>query len=382
MGDELLVQVGRRLNHCLREEDTIARLGGDEFVVMANCDNSCPKQSIINAATVAGRVIDGLSKPFELSGNQHHVTASIGISLFPNEQQGVDEILKQADTAMYQAKSRGRNTFCFFESDMQQKADERLRIQKELRHAINADQLRLFYQPQLDADGTCRSAEALVRWFHPKNGMIPPMEFIPIAEESSLILALGGWVLFEACRQISCWNAQGITLHHVAVNVSPRQFQQSDFIEVVKSAIEQSDIRPEQLMLEITEGVILENTDDAITKMHALRALGVSISMDDFGTGYSSLTYLKKLPLDQLKIDQSFVQDITTEDRDVVIVQTIIAMAQHLGYEVIAEGVETQEQQLLLRSKGCLHYQGYYYSPPLEVGGFVEYLQETEAFSH
>lgn len=382
VGDELLIQVSRRLKFALREEDTIARLGGDEFVVMAACDDSCPRASVGNAAAVAERLIGEFSKPFDLSGTQHHISASIGISLFPNEQQDVEEILKQADTAMYQAKANGRNNFCFFETDMQQRADERLRIQEQLRHAITGNQLALFYQPQIDADGSCRSAEALVRWLHPEEGLIPPNEFIPIAEESSLILALGGWVLYEACRQISCWNVQGLKLQHVSVNVSPRQFQQSDFIDVVKSAIEQTNIRPEQLMLEITEGVVFENTEAAITKMHDLRALGVSISLDDFGTGYSSLTYLKKLPLDQLKIDQSFVRDVATEKRDAVIIESIISMAQQLGYEVIAEGVETEGQQMLLRSKGCLHYQGYYYSPPLEVSGFVEYMQQSEAFSY
>lgn len=381
-GDELLIQVSHRLKLALRDEDTIARLGGDEFVVMVTCDDTCRKASVGNAAAVAERLVDEFSKPFDLSGTQYHISASIGISMFPNGQQNVEEILKQADTAMYQTKASGRNNFCFFETDMQQRADERLRIQEQLRHAITGNQLALFYQPQIDADGSCRSAEALVRWLHPKEGLIPPSAFIPIAEKSSLILSLGGWVLFEACRQISCWNARGLKLQHVSVNVSPRQFQQSDFIEVVKSAVEEADIRPEQLMLEITEGVVFENTESAIAKMHALRALGVSISLDDFGTGYSSLTYLKKLPLNQLKIDQSFVRDVATEKRDAVIIESIISMAQQLGYEVIAEGVETEGQQMLLRSKGCLHYQGYYYSPPLEVTGFVEYMQKLEAFSH
>ncbi|MEZ5525797.1 MAG: EAL domain-containing protein [Pseudomonadales bacterium] len=376
VGDKLLLQVGQRLQHLCREEDTIARLGGDEFVVVIGNETHHAKIAAVNASAVAKRIIDTLSKPFELAGNRHHVSASIGVSLFSGEQQDVEIILKQADTAMYQAKASGRNHYCFFEMDMQQRADERLRIQGELRHAIASDQLRLFYQPQLDADGDCLSVEALIRWQHPQKGLVPPGDFIGIAEESTLILKLGSWVLYEACRQISGWNKQGLKLHHVSVNVSPRQFQQHDFIEVVQSAIKQAGIPSSQLMLEITEGVIFENTEAAIAKMHALRNLGVSISMDDFGTGYSSLTYLKKLPLDQLKIDQSFVREIDVCDSDAVIVEAIISMAQQLGYEVIAEGVETKEQLAVLAGKGCTYYQGYYFSPPLAVSGFVEYLQQ------
>jgi len=374
VGDELLIKVGNRLGSCLRENDCIARIGGDEFVIVIASENNNHNESGLQAARVANRIIDSFSSPFNLSGNHYHITASIGITLFPIDHQGVEEVLKQADTAMYQAKNNGRNNYCFFETEMQHRVDERLRIQEELRHAIDANDLRLHYQPQVDAKGNCRSVEALVRWEHPVDGQISPAAFIPIAEESTLILPLGRWVLFEACRQISQWNEQGITLHHVAVNVSARQFQQDDFINEVKSALEQFNLLPQQLMLEITEGVILENTQEAIEKMNALKALGLSISMDDFGTGYSSLAYLKQLPLDQLKIDQSFVRDITTESNDAVLVETIISMAKHLGFDVIAEGVETEEQQQLLCEKGCFHYQGYYFSRPLTADGFAIYM--------
>jgi len=381
VGDELLIQVGHRFKDCLRDEDTIARIGGDEFVVMTTEVSLSYDETALQATEIARRIINVLSQSFELAGNQYHVTASIGISLFPKEYQGVEEILKQADAAMYQVKASGRNNFCFFEDSMQKKADEQLRIQAELRLALDGNKLELHYQPQLDGEAACSGVEALVRWHHPDLGQIPPSVFIPIAEESVLILSLGRWVLFEACRQINRWNEQGMSINHVAVNVSPRQFQQNDFIEDVKLAIEEAHIRPQQLMLEVTEGVILENREMAISKMHELKALGVTISLDDFGTGYSSLTYLKQLPLDQLKIDQSFVRDITIDNSDAVIVETIIAMAQHLGYQVIAEGVETEQQQQLLREKGCLHYQGYYFSRPLSVGDVTNYLKQLNNIS-
>lgn len=375
VGDELLVQVGNRLSECLRDEDTIARIGGDEFVIVIISESHNLYEIEQQAARVASRIIESLSLPFELSGFQYHITVSMGISLFPKEHQGVDEILKEADTAMYQAKSNGRNTFRFFEEQMQTKADELLRIQRDLRYAIDTNELSLHYQPQVDVSGICHSVEALVRWHHPEDGQISPAIFIPIAEKSGLILSLGRWVLFEACHQISRWNEQGLILHHVAVNVSPRQFKQDDFIYEVTSALEQFHIRPQQLMLEITEGVILDDTEAAVNKMNALREIGVSISMDDFGTGYSSLTYLKQLPLDQLKIDQSFIHGITSQPDDAVIVEAIISMARQLGYEVIAEGVETEEQRHLLLEKGCFLYQGFYFSRPLPVDGLVSYLE-------
>ncbi len=373
VGDELLVQVSKRLTGCLREKDLVTRLGGDEFVIVL-LDNKDSCDVDFQAVTVAQKVLNNMSSPFQLLGNMYHVTTSIGISLFPFENFGVEDILKQADTAMYQAKDKGRNSYCFFHNEMQQKADERLRVQGELGKAIERDELFLQYQPQICGRGTCRSVEALVRWQHPVDGQIAPAAFIPIAEESVLILSLGNWVLNEACRQLNEWNQQGLSIEHVAVNVSPRQFDQKHFVDIVQTTIKKHNIAPQQLMLEITEGVILEHTDKAIEKMNALHKLGVSISLDDFGTGYSSLTYLKHLPLNQIKIDQSFVHDLNCDSDNSVIVETIIFLAKQFRYKIIAEGVENETQRDLLSDKGCTDFQGYYFSKPLTPNDLVCYM--------
>ena len=380
-GDELLVKVGERLKKCMRSGDTVARIGGDEFVILITTERSTAQEAAMLSTTVASKIIDTLTAPFELFNNKYHITASIGISLFPQEdQEGFEDILKQADTAMYYSKSHGRNSFSFFEPEMQKHVNERLRILEDLRLAIENNELMLMYQPQVDANGSCSSVEALVRWNHPTEGMIFPGIFIPIVEESLLIIPFGKWILREACRQMHKWNTQGRSLDHISVNVSPRQFQQPGFLDEVRDAIIDFNIQPQQLMLELTEGVVMENTEEAIHKMQSLKSLGVRVSMDDFGTGYSSLTYLKQLPLDELKIDQSFVCDITDDPNDVVIVETIIAMASHLGYAVIAEGVETEEQLRILVNKGCKHFQGYFFSRPVQaevLEKFFELNKET-----
>lgn len=374
IGDELLIQVGNRLTECLRKEDTIARLGGDEFVVIVALPRLNQDQIYERARIVANKIIAALDVPFELNSNHFHITTSIGITFFNQAHFGAEELLKQADTAMYQAKSNGRHHYCFFEKDMQTKADERLRIEAELRYAISHGELNLVYQPQVNAEGECESVEALLRWKHPKRGFISPDEFIPIAEESGLIIPLGHWVIEQACSQMKNWYNQGQPIRYVAINVSPLQFNQMNFVNDIQACIHRFQITPEQLMLEITEGVIIDDTEVAITKMHALKELGVRISMDDFGTGYSSLTYLRLLPLDELKIDKSFINDITTDPNDAVIVGNIISMTHELGYSVIAEGVETLEQQRLLFEQGCKHYQGYYFSKPLNELDLESYL--------
>jgi len=374
IGDELLIQVGNRLTECLRKEDTIARLGGDEFVVIVALPRLNQEQIYERARIVANKIIEALDVPFELNSNQYHITTSIGITFFNQAQFGAEELLKQADTAMYQAKSNGRHHYCFFETDMQKKADERLRIEAELRYAISHNELNLVYQPQVNSDGECESVEALLRWNHPKRGFVSPDEFIPIAEESGLIIPLGHWVIEQACSQMRKWHSQGKSIRYIAVNVSPLQFNQANFVNDVKASIHRFQINPDELMLEITEGVIIDDTESAITKMHTLKELGVKISMDDFGTGYSSLTYLRLLPLDELKIDKSFINDITTDPNDAVIVGNIISMTHELGYSVIAEGVETLEQQQLLLKQGCKHYQGYYFSKPLHEDDLDKFL--------
>ena len=286
-------------------------------------------------------------------------------------------ILQQADTAMYRSKVSGRNAVSFFHASMQEAADLRLNLEQDIRAAIDNGRFILCYQPQVDAGGSVLSSEALIRWEHLDKGMILPVDFIPLAEESSLILAIGRWVLLEACNQIKDWQDKGINLPHISVNVSSRQFRQQDFVGQVKHAINISGIAPHLLGIELTESVMIVDINDTIAKMKALKALGISIAVDDFGTGYSSLMYLKQLPIDTLKIDQGFVRDILTDASDAVIVETIISMAQHLNLYIVAEGVETAEQLALLKQKGCQAFQGYYFSHPLPAAEYAEMYFDT-----
>jgi EAL domain-containing protein (putative c-di-GMP-specific phosphodiesterase class I) len=292
----------------------------------------------------------------------------------------VDDILKHADAAMYRSKADGRNTSRFYLPDMQAAADERLALEKDLRVALSREELCLYFQPQVDADGHVIGAEALLRWQHPQRGMVPPTTFIPIAEETGLIHPLGEWVLWRACRYLKEWSDAGFAeaFRYLAVNVSPWQFRQVDFVAQVERLLRQTGAEPGRLALELTEGVVIDNVADTIVKMQALQRLGVHFSMDDFGTGYSSLIYLKQLPLDVLKIDKSFVQDIATDPNDAAIVATIIAMASHLGLAVIAEGVETDTELDFLYQHGCHAYQGYYFSRPLPAAAFQRFLAEQQ----
>ena len=372
VGDELLIQVANRLLTTLREEDTPARLGGDEFVVLLHANSENLSTVADQAWVVAEKIKERLNKPFMLNQYQHQISTSIGITLFPDNHKSPAQILQQADTAMYRSKASGRNAISFFHPSMQEAADLRLNLEQDLRIAIDNGRFILCYQPQMDSGGAVLGAEALIRWEHLNKGMLLPVDFIPVAEESSLILDIGRWVLLEACNQIKAWQEAGIKPQHISVNVSSRQFRQPDFVDQVKHAIDSSGIAPYLLGIELTESVMIVDINDTIQKMKALKALGISIAVDDFGTGYSSLMYLKQLPIDALKIDQGFIRDILTDASDAVIVETIISMAQHLNLFVVAEGVETAEQFNLLKQQGCPAFQGYYFSHPLPAAEYAE----------
>jgi len=370
-GDMLLQLVAQRLLTCVREGDTVARLGGDEFVIMLEGLSENPQEAAVQAENVGNKIIAVLNMPYQFAGLEHHSTPSIGITLISNHQDSIDELLKQADLAMYHAKAAGRNTLRFFDLDMQTAVTTLAAMEADLRQAVEKGQFLLYYQAQVDGDGRLTGAEGLVRWQHPRRGLVSPNEFIPLAEKTGLILPLGTWVLETACAQLVAWAAQKDKSHiTLAVNVSARQFHHPNFVEQVLAVLDHSGANPHKLKLELTESLMLDNVEDSIAKMTALQTRGVSFSLDDFGTGYSSLSYLKHLPLQQLKIDQSFVKDILTDPNDAAIARTIVALAQSMGLAVIAEGVESEEQWDFLASQGCHAYQGYLFSFPLPVQDF------------
>jgi diguanylate cyclase (GGDEF)-like protein/PAS domain S-box-containing protein len=380
VGDELLIQVAGRLSEVLREEDTPARLGGDEFVVLLHANSEALSAAADHAMIVAEKIREQLNTPFTLGHYQHQIGTSIGIALFPDGQESPDGVLQQADTAMYRSKSSGRNAINFFQPSMQEAADLRLSLENDLRGAIDKGRFILCYHPQMDTNGQIIGAEALIRWEDKIKGRLSPADFIPVAEESNLILTIGKWVLMEACNQIKMWQDDRLTgLPYVSINVSSRQFRQQDFVNQVEYALETTGIAPSQLGIELTESVMIVDTQDTVDKMKALKSLGVSIAVDDFGTGYSSLVYLKQLPLDVLKIDRGFVRDILNDSSDAVIVETIISMAKHLNIKVIAEGVETAEQLAFLKQKGCTAFQGYYFDEPLTAANFAETYLKKES---
>ena len=369
VGDELLTQVAQRLKSLIREEDTACRLGGDEFIVLVPGRFINLQQATDHAAILAEKILLAINQPFEVQGSELHFSTSIGVALYPETVDQPEDIIQQADTAMYRAKEGGRNGISFFQPSMQKTADRRLTLEKEMRRALQEQQFQLYYQAQVDDQKRVVSAEALIRWLHPDKGMISPAEFIPLAEDTHLILPIGAWVLHEACRQIKAWDVQGHSIDHVAVNVSSRQFRQAGFVLQVRQALLDAGVSAKRLVIELTEGCVIEDIDDTIAKMHALQTMGVRISIDDFGVGYSSLSYLKSLPLSQLKIDQSFVRQID-DTNAAVIAETIIIMAKSLGLNVIAEGVENQAQVDFLRAKGCLFYQGFYFARPVPAQAF------------
>ena len=375
VGDLLLIEVAHRLQACVRESDSVARLGGDEFVVLIGALSTQLDEAVSQAEVIAEKIRIELGKPYVLNDYACQSTPSIGISLFHGHQESVEELLKHADVAMYQAKTSGRNTIRFFDPKMQESLDKRLALETDLHLALAGQQFQLYYQIQVDSLQRALGAEALLRWQHPGRGFVFPDQFIPLAEETGLILPIGLWVLQTACKQLKIWQSDALTRDlTLAVNVSAKQFRQADFISQVQRALLESGAKPAQLKLELTESAVLENVDDTIAKMREIKMLGVSFSMDDFGTGYSSLQYLKRLPLDQIKIDKSFVMDITTDPNDAAIVQTIIAMTQALGLNVIAEGVETEAQLKFLDVRGCHAFQGYLFSKPVPIEQFEALL--------
>ena len=378
VGDFILLKVASRLKACIGEDDLIVRLGGDEFVAVLENLGEEAEQAEAQARQVAEKIHEAINQPYTLQGHEYHTTTSIGVSLFRKHEMSVDELLKRADTAMHQAKQSGRNMLRFFDPTMQAALEERMALEADLHMALQQQQFRLYYQMQVDRAGHVVGAETLLRWIHPTRGMVSPMMFIPLAEENGLILPVGKWVLETACKQIKAWETASYTRDlQLAVNVSAGQFHQPDFVEQVSEVIQQTAIIPSRLKLELTESMVLDDVADTIAKMHALKKIGVRFSMDDFGTGYSSLAYLTQLPLDQLKIDQSFVRNIGTKSTDTVIVQTIVGMANNLGMEAIAEGVETQAQRDFLEKVGCMLYQGYLFGKPVPLEEFEKKLKNA-----
>lgn len=377
IGDLLLGQVAQRLTSCVREGDMVARFGGDEFVVMLENLNKEVLDAAAQAKTIGEKILEVLNSSYQLADYEHHNTPSIGITLFNGNRQSLDELMKQADIAMYQAKRAGRNTLRFFDPDMQCIINARAGLESELRRAIETDQFYLHYQIQVDSHNRPLGAEALIRWAHPVRGLVSPIQFIPLAEETGLIVPIGLWVLETACAQIKEWSGEKITRNMVlAVNVSARQFRQPDFVSQVSSAVQRHGIDASRLKLELTESLLLDDIGDITAKMNKLKEIGIQFSLDDFGTGYSSLQYLKRLSLDQLKIDQSFVRDLACNASDKAIVRTIVAMAQSLNLDVIAEGVETEEQKRFLLGKGCRHFQGYLFGRPVPLAEFEASLSK------
>lgn len=376
VGDLLLQQVAERLNSCVRESDTVARLGGDEFMVMLEDLSKQTIEAAAQAKAISNNILSVLNQPYQLIANTYQSAASIGVVLFSGHDLPHEVLLQQADIAMYQAKKTGRNAVCFFDPNMQDIINNRVSLENDLRQAINNQQFQLYYQIQVNHLGHPLGAEALIRWLHPERGIIPPLHFIPLAEEAGLILPIGQWVLNAACAQLKIWQ-QNPSTHELSlsVNVSAKQFHQVDFVHQVQAAVRDHAINPMLLKLELTESMLVDNIENIITTMNTLKNIGVRLELDDFGTGYSSLQYLKRLPLYQLKIDQSFVRDIVTDSSDKAIVHTIIVMAQSLNLEVIAEGVETENQRQILLSMGCTHFQGYLFSKPLPVQQFEKLLK-------
>ncbi|MBD8533135.1 MULTISPECIES: EAL domain-containing protein [unclassified Massilia] len=367
VGDELLQQVAARLLACTREIDTVARLGGDEFVILLESSGVDEAEAQQHAEVVGEKILSALRDPFEVGGAVHHASCSIGITLCTGQKDELDDLMRRGDLAMYEAKRQGRNTLRFFQPSMEQEVTYRTEIETELRAALLHSQFVLHYQGQVDGDGIMTGAEALVRWQHPTRGLVGPAGFIAIAEASGLIVPLGRWVLRTACEQLALWAQSPATAQFtLAVNVSVRQFLQADFVEETLAIVRASGANPMRLKLELTETLMIEGVEETIGKMRALREHGICFSLDDFGTGYSSLSYLKRLPLDQLKIDQSFVRDVLVDPNDASIARSVVALGKSLGLSIIAEGVETEAQRNFLAGIGCDHWQGYLFSRPVD----------------
>lgn len=376
-GDELLQQVANRLQQCLRKKDTIARMGGDEFIAVLDELSQDETEAITAAQRTAQKMMAAFSQPFELQNSKYRTTPSIGICLFFGEQITEEEVLRRADIAMYQAKkSDNLNSIQMYDEVVHPAVEMRATLENELAFALSANQLLLYFQMQVDNAQQTTGAEVLLRWQHPTLGMIPPDQFIPLAEENGEIVPIGQWVLVQACQQLAKWaQSPQMASLTLSVNMSAIQFSQPDFVHTVTEAVLASGCNPSLLRLELTESLIVKNMDDVIGKMHALKALGITFSLDDFGIGQSSLSVLNRLPLDELKIDRSFIKDIAHDSYDAFIVQTIINLGKNLGHHVIAEGVEVQQQMTLLQQMGCNHFQGFLFSRPLPLQAFEDSLQ-------
>jgi diguanylate cyclase (GGDEF)-like protein/PAS domain S-box-containing protein len=374
-GDLLLQQVGQRLSSCMRDGDTVARFGGDEFVIILQDLSEVGHDAVKQVQVVAEKIRLLLGQPYFLVGYEHHSTPSIGATLFGNSAESVAEILRRADLAMYQSKMEGRNTLRFFDPKMQTNVIERSNMEGDIHRALVADQFSLYFQPQVNSHDQLLGAEALLRWNHPERGIISPTDFISLAEDTRLILPIGKWVLQAACEQLFIWSTQpGMHDLSLSVNISARQFHQNDFVSQVLSIIQNSGANPQLLKFELTESLLLTNVEDVIAKMVILKEYGIGFSLDDFGTGYSSLSYLKRLPLDQLKIDQAFVRDILLDPDDAAIARMVVSLAQSLELQVMAEGVETVTQRKFLQDIGCHAYQGYLFSRPLQSSEFDDFV--------
>jgi diguanylate cyclase (GGDEF)-like protein/PAS domain S-box-containing protein len=377
VGDQLLKLVAIRLTSSVRKTDTVARLGGDEFVVMVDDLSTDSSTAMHKSHALAEKVLSTLREPFQIAGHQHYATPSIGVAAFQGQQSDVVELLKQADIAMYQAKALGRNNVCFFDPVLQARMGADAAISADLRIGLAKQQFVVYYQPQVDRQGVITGVEALVRWQHPVRGLVLPGDFIPVAEDTGMILPLGQWVLETVCRQLAAWADWPQTAHlSVAVNVSVQQFRHPNFVDMVVDAISQARIEPSRLKLELTESLLADRMEITIQKMGLLKSLGVTLALDDFGVGYSSLSMLKRLPLDQLKIDKGFVDDVLTDPNDAAISRAIIALAQSLGLQVVAEGVETHAQRDFLAYQGCDQFQGYLFAPPLPIETLDAYLRD------
>lgn len=380
VGDQLLTLVAIRLQISVRKTDTVARLGGDEFVVMVDDLSTDFESAMQKSRALANKVLTTLREPFQVAGHQHYATCSIGVTPFVGQQCDVTELLKQADIAMYQAKSQGRNNVCFFDPELQSRMAANAIISADLRVGLAQQQFEVYYQPQVDRYGVITGVEALLRWHHPKRGLMLPDAFIPAAEDSGLILPLGRWVIETACRQLAAWAHWPQTAHlGMAVNVSAQQFRHPNFVDMVVDAIETSGVAPSRLKLELTESLLASRMEVTIQKMGSLKSLGVTLALDDFGVGYSSLSMLKRLPLDQLKIDKGFVDGVLTDPNDAAISRAIISVAQSLSLQVVAEGVETLAQRDFLAQQGCDQFQGYLFAPPLSIEALNAYLRDPAA---
>lgn len=372
-GDRLLQMVAKRLADSLRDSDTVARLGGDEFIVLLPELAHDRELAARLGLGVGEKIRQALATPFTLEAEQVQISGSIGITLFPKLNEKVSDLFKEADTAMYQAKKAGRDKVCLFESQMQLEVESRFALEADLRSALEQKQFQVYLQPQVDSHGVWIGAEALLRWNHPGRGFIPPNIFIPIAEEIGLIGGIGDFVLEQVCQYLARLQQLGLTLR-IAINVSPRQFRQANFAKEIKNLLACTGVDPYRLTLEVTEGLIVEDTHQAIATMFELQTLGIHFSVDDFGTGYSSLSYLKRLPLNELKIDRAFVQDAPQDLNNAALVEAIISVARTFNLAIVAEGVETEEQVQFLAQLGCNFYQGYFYGRPMPIDEFHQKL--------